>query len=250
MKEIKALIIDDEALGRQIIREFLEPHPEIRVMAECRDAHEALEAINKYKPDLLFLDIQMPEINGFELLEMLDEIPYVIFSTAYDKYALKAFEVNAVDYLLKPYVQERFDKAVERAKWSINQSLKDSKENIEKLLDSIQSERKFLKRILVKDSGKIIILNTEEILWIEAIEDYVNIHTKNDSYLINNSLQSMEKRLDPELFIRIHRSYIINLNGVEELLVWSGGRLKCRLKDGKEIILSRSGTKKLKKLMI
>ena len=249
MEKIKALIVDDEELGRKIIREYLEAHPDVEIQAECRDAHEALEAIDKYHPDLLFLDIQMPEIDGFELLDMLEDIPYVIFSTAYDQYALKAFDVNAVDYLLKPFDQERFDLALERVKKNI-QHEKYEKDKIENLLKSLHDERRYLERMLVKQSGKIIILNTEEIQWIEAVEDYVNLHTQKDTYLVLQSLSHLETKLDPQRFVRAHRSYIVNLEAVQELQPWSSGRLKCRMIDGHEIILSRAGAKRLKALMI
>lgn len=249
MNKIKTLIIDDEVLGRKIIREYLESHPDVEVMAECKDAHEALEAIEKYHPDLLFLDIHMPEMNGFELLEMLDEIPHVIFSTAYDQYALKAFEVNAVDYLLKPYVQDRFDLALERVIKDIRHDQFDS-DKIQNLLHSLQPEKKYLDRILVKQSGKILILNVDEIHWIEALEDYVNLHTDKGSYLVLQSLSRMETKLDPHRFVRVHRSYIVNLESVEEMHPWPNGRLKCHMRDGHQIILSRAGAKRLKKLMI
>jgi len=249
MNKIKALIIDDEELGRKIIREYLESHPEVEVMAECRDAHQALEAIEKYHPDLLFLDVQMPEINGFELLEMLEEIPYVIFSTAYDQYALKAFEVNAVDYLLKPFDQERFDIALERVKKSI-QHLQYEKEKIENLLKNLHPEKKYLDRMLVKQLGKIIILNTEEINWIEAMEDYVNLHTARGDYLVLQSLSNLETKLDPNRFIRVHRSYIVNIDAIREIEQWPNSRYKLHLQDGHQITLSRSGVKRLKKLMI
>jgi len=249
MEKIKTIIVDDEPLARQIIREFLEIHPEVQTMSECNDAHEALEAIEKYSPDLVFLDIQMPEINGFELLGMLKEIPRIIFSTAYDQYALKAFEVNAVDYLLKPYEQSRFDIALERVKKDILLNRTES-EKIKHMLMNLPSGKKYYKRMLVKNAGKIFILNTTEIQWIEAVEDYVNLFTSNNSYLILHSLTNLEKKLDPNKFVRVHRSYIINLEAIRELEPWSNGRLKCHIKDGKEIILSRAGAKRLKKLMI
>jgi len=248
-KSIKALIIDDEELGRKIIREYLLSHPEIQVMAECQDGFQALEAIGKHKPDLLFLDIQMPEINGFELLDMLDDIPYVIFSTAYDQYALQAFEVNAVDYLLKPYVHDRFDIALEKVKREIRQEQPEH-EKIVKLLDSLRPAAPNLERLLIKQSGKIQLLHVSEIFWIEAMEDYVNIHTIKDTYMIQQSMTKLESRLDSHQFIRVHRSYIVNLEAVEELVPWTNGRLKCRLKDGKEIVLSRAGSKRLKDLSI
>ncbi len=248
MKKIKSIIIDDEQLGRDLIKEYLQNHPEVIIQAECKDAHEAISAIEKFDPDLLFLDIQMPEINGFELLQMLDKIPHIIFSTAYNQYAIKAFEVNAVDYLLKPYTQERFDKALRRVESQIKNDSK-TDQNIENLIKDIVSTKKYLKRILVKESDKVIMINTGDIYWIEAMEDYVNLHTKSKEYLFNQSLSTLETKLEPDLFIRVHRSYIINLEAVKELQTWSNNRLKCILVDGNEIILSRSGTKRLKRMM-
>ncbi len=249
MKPVKALIIDDEPLARQMVREYLASHPEILVVAECRDAHEALTAIEEYNPDLLFLDIQMPEVNGFELLAMLNEIPHVIFSTAYDAFALQAFEVNAVDYLLKPYVQSRFDMAVERAFRSIHQAHSDVKK-IRHLLDYLPEREPVLNRILIRDSGKIVILNACEIIWLEAMEDYVTIHTSDASHLVLQSLGGLESRLDPIKFIRVHRSAIVNLEAVRELVPLSGGRMMCRMTDGTEVAVSRTGAKKLREMMV
>lgn len=251
MEPIKALIIDDEALGRKIIVEFLSSHPEVEVLAECGDSRQALEAIEKYNPDLLFLDIQMPEINGFELLDMLPKIPFIIFSTAYDRYALKAFEVNAVDYLLKPYDQERFDRALERVKDRIwkEKSLAVERDRIQKLLQHWRAEKPYLSRILARKAGKYVILNVDDIVWIEAMGDYINLHTAHDSFLILHSLNEMEERLDPGHFIRAHRTSLVRLDAISEIVPWTNGRLKVRLTGGQEIMSSRSGAQRLKKLM-
>ncbi|MFZ5516602.1 MAG: LytR/AlgR family response regulator transcription factor [Candidatus Zhuqueibacterota bacterium] len=249
MEKISAIIVDDEELGRSIIREFLMQHPNIEIIAECRDAHEALRAFEKWQPQLLFLDIQMPEINGFELLEMLPEKPRVIFSTAYDQYAIKAFDINAIDYLLKPYDNERFNLAVERA---LNNLLSEKKSDdaIERLLQSIQSGQRYLERLLIKQSGRILILSVHEINLIQALDDYAEINTRNDSYLIQHSLNHLEKRLDPDHFIRVHRSYIVNIDAIRDIVAWSNGRFKLFLKNGKEIFLSRNGYQKLKRFTI
>ena len=248
MEAIKTVIIDDEALGRKIIREYLEFHPDVQIVAECKDAHEALKAIDAHHPDLLFLDIQMPEVDGFELLSMLDEIPYVIFSTAYDEYALWAFEVNAVDYLLKPIVQDRFDGALDRVRRAIRKS--ESLDRIEKLVHGMARTDAYPERFLVKETGKIIIVLVEEILWIEAMEDYVNLYTEKGVYTIHQTMASLEERLNPVSFIRVHRSRIVNLDGVKEIQSWTDGRMKCHMKDGQEIVTSRAGAKRVKKMMV
>ena len=249
MPTIKAIIVDDEELGRNIIQEYLTDHAQVRVVAECRDAHEALDAINKHHPDLIFLDIQMPEINGFELLEMLDKTPAIIFSTAYDQYALKAFEVNAVDYLLKPYDSERFNIALERAIHTIqsNQSKSDS---IKKLLQTIQSSAQYLERLLIKQAGRIVIISCKEINSIKAMDDYAEITTARESYLIQQSLNHLEQRLNPDQFVRVHRSYIVNIDAIRDIVALSSSRYKLFLKDGNEIFVSRSGYKKLMRFTI
>ncbi len=249
MKRITAIIIDDEELGRKIIREYLGSHPEVEVKAECENAYEALETIEEHHPDLLFLDIQLPEVDGFELLGMLEEVPLVIFSTAYDQYALKAFEVNAIDYLLKPFDQKRFDMALERAKRGLQLRATEGG-RIDQLLRYLRQEREYQGKLLIKQSGKIIILNLDEIQWIEAMGDYVNIHTSEESYLVQQSLSHLESRLDPNRFVRIHRSSIVNLDAVQKIVNWANGKYKVYLKDGEELTLSRSGAKRLKKLMI
>lgn len=244
MKPIKAIIVDDEQLGREIVKEYLEDHPNVKVVAECRDAHEALAAVENHQPDLLFLDIQMPEINGFELLEMLETPPKIIFSTAYDRYAIRAFEVNAVDYLLKPYDAERFNLALQRALDSI-QSHQQPDESIEKLLQSIHASSHYQERILIKQAGRIVIISCKEINLIQARDDYAEICTAKESYLIQQSLNHLEQRLNPDQFVRVHRSYIVNIDAIKDIVNWSAGRYKLFLKDGREISLSRTGYKKL-----
>jgi two-component system LytT family response regulator len=249
MKVVKAIIVDDEQLGRDIIKEFLGDHPQVEVVAECRDAHEAFEAIAKHHPDLLFLDIQMPEINGFELLEMLDEHPKIIFSTAYDQYAIKAFEVNAVDYLLKPYDEDRFNLALERAIHSLQSDQKQD-DTIQKLLQTIQASTRYLERILIKQAGRIVIISCREINLIKALDDYAEISSSKESYLIQQSLNHLEERLNPDQFVRVHRSYIVNIDAIRDIVALSSGRYKLYLKDGKEIFVSRSGYKKLMRFTI
>ena len=249
MQTIKAIIIDDEKLGRDIIKEYLDDHPRIEILAECRDAHEALDAINKHQPDLLFLDIQMPEINGFELLEMLEQHPKIIFSTAYDQYAIKAFEVNAVDYLLKPYDVERFNLALQRAIHSL-QSDQGQDDTIKKLLQSIQPAAQYLERLLIKQAGRIVIISCKEISSIKALDDYAEIRTQKESFLIQQSLNHLEQRLNPDQFVRVHRSYIVNIDAIRDIVALSGSRYKLFLKDGNEMFVSRSGYKKLQRFTV
>jgi len=247
MEQIKTIIIDDEQLSRDLIREYLAHHDNFEVVAECRDAHEAYAAITQFKPHLIFLDIQMPQINGFELLEMLEEIPQVIFSTAYDQYAIKAFEVNAVDYLLKPYDEQRFNVALDRALRNQKTDRTLTQETIEKLLHSIQKSDQYLQRLMIKQSGKIVFITCDEIEWIEAKDDYAEIHSRKESYLIQQSMNSLETRLNPDRFIRAHRSYIVNMDCIKEIVPFFQGRHKLILKNGKEISLSRSGAQKIKR---
>ena len=218
MVKIKAIIVDDEELGRRISREYLASYPEIEIIGECRDAYEALAAIEKHHPDLVFLDIQMPEINGFEMLELLEETPKIVFSTAYDRYAIRAFEINAVDYLLKPYDAERFDRAVDRVIKDF-QSNTDRIEAIQRLIHSYQKENNYLERLLIKQSGRIVILATKEINFIKAMDDYAEIHTNKESYLIQQSLNRLESRLSPKQFIRAHRSFIANIDTIKDIVL-------------------------------
>jgi two-component system LytT family response regulator len=249
MEKIKALIIDDEKLARKIIREYLISHPEVEISGECQDAYQAFESVEKHQPDLLFLDVQMPEIDGFQFLDMLDEIPFVIFSTAYDQHALKAFEFNAVDFLLKPFDQARFDIALERVKKLMKQESGES-DKIKSLLHFVQAQKPYLENIMVKRSGRIIVLHADEIQRIEAVGDYAALYTSKGTYMVAKSMNFLETRLDPARFVRTHRSVIINLEAVKEIFKWTKGRLKIVMKDGHEMVPSRSGTKKLKKFML
>jgi len=248
MNKITVIIIDDEPLGRSLIKEFLGFHDDVTVTAECSNAQDAAAAIIEQRPDLIFLDINMPEINGFELLGMIDFMPFVIFSTAYDQYAVNAFEVNAVDYLLKPYDRERFDTALERVRTFIKQDRGAEKDNIRALLEQV-APRKYMQRILVKESSRMLLLDINDIVWAESVDDYVNLHTESGSYLVNYSLATLEQRLDPEKFLRVHRSSIVNLYCIKELRPWTNGRLLCRLSNDKEITISRAGAKKLRTMM-
>jgi len=205
----KVLLVDDESAGRKLIRQYLENYPELVLVGEVNNGVDAIKAAEEFKPDLLFLDIQMPGMNGFEVLTHLKEIPQIIFSTAYDQYALKAFEVHAVDYLLKPYTKERFHQAVQRI-------LNDTQENTARPLAEslLMDKQNFPERILVQSGRRLINLSVEGILHIQADGDYSRLITEEGAYLSNYGIGKIEEKLDPETFIRVHRSSIININCV------------------------------------
>lgn len=210
----KIIIIDDEAAGRQLIREYLEDFPDLIVIGEANNGVDAIRLIREFKPDLIFLDIQMPGLNGFDVLTRLDEMPLVIFSTAYDKYALKAFEVHALDYLLKPYTRDRFSIAVQKALNSLQNNLNSVQSLTESLLTP---ESTYPEKILVQIGAKLVTVDLAEVIWIDAEGDYSKLITSKQRYLSNYGLGALEKKLDPRRFIRVHRSAIINLTFVQEI---------------------------------
>lgn len=251
MTKIRAVVVDDEKLARDLIREYLASHGIVEVVGECGDPKEAVELVDSVKPDLLFLDIQMPGVDGFGVLEALSHVPVVIFSTAYDRYAIKAFEVSAVDYLLKPYTQERFDRAVARALKDLDRRAEPGAwtDRIQRLLEDFKREKP-LERVLVRQAGRIVILSVSEIDWAEAMDDYVGLHAGEETYLVKVTMSSLERRLEPRQFVRVHRSTLVNLAAVEEIYEWSQGRYRLVLKTGKELALSRTGAQRLKDMSL
>ncbi len=208
----KVIIVDDEKAGRILINEYLEDYPDLVVLGEANNGVDAVKMINEFNPDLVFLDIQMPGMTGFDVLKHLDELPQIIFSTAYDQYALKAFEVHAVDYLLKPYTKDRFKIAVER----LFQNTETNK--AEGLTSSLLMEStNYPSRILVQSQNKLVTVALEDVIRIEAFGDYSKLITEDKTYLSNYGILTLEDKLDPSIFIRVHRSSIINLNRVKEL---------------------------------
>ena len=206
----KVIIVDDESAGRKLIKEYLSDYPHYYLIGEANNGVDAVKIINEFKPDLVFLDIQMPGLNGFEVLSYLEIIPQIIFSTAYDKYALKAFEVDAIDYLLKPYTSDRFKIAINRI--DINtEKMHSQTQNL------IKNNVSYPDKILVQTSKKLILIAVRDILRIEAFGDYSKIFTKDQSFLSNFGISVIETKLNPELFIRVHRSSIININFVKEV---------------------------------
>lgn len=249
-KRIRALIVDDEPLGRTVIREMLRGDADIEIIGECANGHEAVELISRTRPELLFLDVQMPEVDGFEVLSALDELPLVIFVTAYDQYAVRAFDVHAVDYLLKPFDRDRFGKAVQRAKAQLKQTHNDAvNERILALLEEQKAKTRYLERLVVKANGRVFFLKASEVDWIEAEGNYVCLHVRKDSYLLRETLSSLEAQLDPQKFPRIHRSQIVNVERIRELQPWSHGEYHVILHDGTQLTLSRSYRERLHELL-
>lgn len=241
---MKAIIIDDEPLARMIVKEYLQSYKEIEIVGECGDGFEGLKVIQQYQPDLVFLDIQMPKITGFEMLELVDQPVSIIFTTAYDQYAIKAFEANAVDYLLKPFGKERFDKAMQ--KFSEQRGANSRKEQPEQLLQTAANSPTQNNRVVVKNGNKIKIIPAIDILYLEAADDYVKIHTKEGAFLKNKTMSYFEETLDRSLFVRCHRSYIINIQEVTRIDQNEKDSHIALLKSGIKIPVSRNGYTKLK----
>ena len=217
---LTTLIVDDEPLARDGLRVLLSRDPEVSTICEARDGREAVAAIRESKPDLVFLDVQMPEMDGFEVVRKIsaEHMPQVVFVTAHDQYAIQAFEINALDYLLKPVIEERFVKALVRAKGWIRANLEaDSNRQIIGLLETIASPRSYVKRLAVRSGGKTAFVDVEDVDWIEAAENYVELHVGRVSHLLHITMSTLEKSLDPEIFLRIHRSIIVNLVRIKNL---------------------------------
>lgn len=242
----KVVIIDDEPLARSIVKEFLQKHNNLELVQECGDGFEGLKAIQQHKPDLIFLDIQMPKINGFEMLELIDNPPAVIFTTAFDEFAIKAFELHAIDYLLKPFNQERFDKALK--KW-MDQKNVTVTNGTKELLETASLSPLQTQRIVIKDGSKIKIIPTNEVLYLEAADDFVKVFTKDGYFLKNKTMSHFEKTLDASQFVRSHRSYIINISQITRIDPYEKDSHVAILKSGAKVPISRSGYPKLKNVL-
>ena len=249
--KIRTVIVDDMPLARRRIKRYLGVDDEIEVIAECANGSEAVDAIRKLRPDLLFLDVQMPEMDGFDVLAEIgaDRMPAVVFVTAFDEFALKAFDVNAVDYLLKPFDHERFRRALARVKLQIAQRSGTLNERLSVLLSEVKAKPKYLKRLVVKASGRTMVLLTAEIDYIEAAGNYLRIRIGKSEYLIRDRLSSLESKLDPEKFTRIHRSTIVNVERIKEMHPLFNGDQMLILDKGSQLTMSRNYRDKLLSLL-
>jgi two-component system LytT family response regulator len=243
---INAIIIDDEKLGRELITKFLEKHSDIKIISECSNGFEGVKAVNELKPDLVFLDIQMPKLTGFEMLEILDHFPQIVFSTAYDEFAIKAFEVNAVDYLLKPYSQERFDEAVEKVKIRLNTNFS-SKQLIENLRDDSIDNR--INKITVTKNNEIVFIDFKDMFYLEAQDDYVQIFSSKGKFLKKRTMKFFEENLPQNEFVRIHRSYIARIEKIKKLEKFDKDNYHLLLIDNSKLPVSRSGYNLLKSIL-
>jgi two-component system LytT family response regulator len=243
---IKVLIIDDEPLARSLVKEYLKPHQDIEILQECNDGFEGVKAITQHLPDLIFLDIQMPKINGFEMLELIEKPPAVIFTTAFDEYAMKAFETHAVDYLLKPFSKERFEKALQ--KW-LGQRNTTTVQTTQDFIEKRNPQPEEHNRVVVKKGSNIIIIPVNQIHYFEAYDDYVKIHTKEGMHLKKKTMSYFEGMLDASQFVRVHRSYMINIQELTRIEPLEKDNHIALLKNGTQIPLSQTGYTKLKSIL-
>lgn len=246
MEKIKVLIIDDEALARQVIRKFLEEQPEIDIIGECENGFDALKVITDAKPDLLFLDIQMPKIDGFELLEVLDPKPEIIFTTAFDQYAIRAFEMNAVDYLLKPFPRERFLQALDKAKIRLAVPERVLNEKVERLQEQLDEGQSILDRVICRLGSRIHVIPVEKIFYIESQDDYVMVYSEMGNYLKEKTMKYFEQHLPVNDFIRIHRSYIIHISQIVSIELYGKDTHLAVLRCGTKLKVSAEGYKRLR----
>jgi two-component system LytT family response regulator len=253
MPPVRALIVDDERPARHRVRRLLTLDPEIDVIGECATGDEAIEALQTVRPDLLFIDIQMPGSDGFAVLRTIpqEDMPVVVFVTAYDSYALRAFEAQAFDYLLKPFDRKRFTEVLKRAKQQVELKRQGAvNTRLLTLLEGIDQKRFESDRIAIRSGGSTILLRTASIDWVEAADNYVNVHSGGETHIVRETMQSFEQRLDPARFVRIHRSTIVNLDRVTQIQPWLRGDYQVVLQDGSKLALSRSRKDKVRSLLV
>jgi len=242
---VRVLLVEDEEPARALVKSYLKKYEEIEIIGESADGFSAVKSINELKPDLIFLDIQLPKLNGFEILELIEHFPVIIFTTAYDQFALKAFEMNATDYLLKPFSSERFDTALQKAFEKIKRKGNEEKE-IQRLSDTVSDKIEFIDRVVVKSGTKIKVIPAEKIMYIEAQDDYVMIYAEESKHLKEKTMKYFESHLDSSQFIRIHRSYIVNVNYIAQLEHFTKDSYLVILKNATKLKVSDSGYKNLK----
>jgi two-component system LytT family response regulator len=250
-KKIGALIVDDEELARGVIREFLKPHSEIEILAECANGFEAVKAVAERKPDLIFLDVQMPKLTGFDVLELIGTDIPVVFVTAYDQYAMRAFDVHAVDYLLKPIARERFEAALERAMSRLGAQAATAGKlpTAAELAAAARPPQQYLERIAIRDGPRVTLISVAMLDYAEAQDDYVALASQGKKYLKQQTLASLEASLDPSRFVRLHRSYIVNLERVAKIEPYAKDSRLAVLADGTQLPVSRAGYARLKTLL-
>lgn len=250
-EKIRAVIVDDEELARRVLREYLASAEAVEVVAECANGFDAVKAISELDPDLVFLDVQMPKLNGFEVLELIGKEVAVIFVTAYDSYATKAFDAHAVDYLLKPFAKDRFDVAIERARKRVRASGAEAcaRPPAETLAAAARGPREFLQRVVVKDGAKVTIIPVDKLDYVEAQDDYVALHSQKRSYLKQQTITSLESALDPQQFVRIHRSCIANVDRIARIEPYTKDSRVAILADGTQLPVSRAGYARLTELL-
>ena len=253
MTKIRALIVEDEPLARRTLRDMLADVPWLECVGEAETGPQAVEMIDALRPDLVLLDIEMPELNGIQVLDRITHEPAVIFTTAYDRYAVSAFELEALDYLLKPFGQERCLAALERARRALppnGSATEPASPSLVERARHVLGESGPLTRLFVRDRDRIVPVSTSDIERLEAADDYVDVHTKSRSYLVYLTLNDFERRLDPERFIRVHRAHIVNLDFVKQLVPFDGSRMQIEMRDGTKILASRTRSKELRQLAI
>ncbi|WP_316685191.1 LytTR family DNA-binding domain-containing protein [Undibacterium sp. Jales W-56] len=246
MQPIQVMIVDDEELARRLVREYLGTHTDLVIVGEAEHGLDAVKQINALNPDLVFLDIQMPKLTGLEVLELTGRRSGVIFTTAYDQYALKAFDLHAIDYLLKPFSQSRFDEALAQARKSLGQTATPQSIAIQQLLTDTSKQ---LERILIRDRGQVHVIPVDKLDYVEAQDDYISIVSEGKSYLKTQSLSELEAQLDPKKFVRVHRSYLINIERLQSVERYSKDSHVALMRSGKQIPISRTGYERMKDIM-
>ena len=243
---LRVVVVDDEPLARAVVREYVAAHPGVEIVAECANGFEAVKAVSELSPDLMFLDVQMPKLSGFEVLELIGRSVPVVFTTAYDEYALNAFEVHAIDYLLKPFSAERFAEALTRARERLA-----AREvmPVEAFVDDQRAKQTPVERVLIRDGSKVHVLLVDKVDYVEAQDDYVAFHSDGKSYLKDQTLAAVEGLLDPARFVRIHRSYLLNIDRIARVELYAKDSRVAILRDGAKLPVSRSGYARLAKLL-